>query len=524
MRHWSVLFAAISIMVLGFVASLVIFGDQTRLKGLLTGHVQAQTGRHLTIDGQVSLRLFPRFRIKAEQIRLSGPGNLSGPDFIMADSLTIELRLAPLLLGRVETRDLAFEGVRVDLAVDESGTPSLGGLFRRPGRDGAPGITARGPLRLEDAEIGLGGLTLDGAQHIRVERIELDQFSFDQGLNLNFRGGITQPVGLADVDIGGVLFVPSDSGPLRLSDMRFAARHAPGGKRFFLSGDLSFSRMPPHSAVLDRSILRVNGQRLFVQGFYDRRARPFFSFSAETETLDLLTFSEILSPGTPANWPIWSANWVAQYDFELGMMVDRLKVGRLVVPDVNMTVVASNGVGRVYLAPTTLPGALLTLDGLIETSPSDANIMGRLQLDVDDLARFLESVGSPVIADGVGRVRIEPDRSDVPDMVAAGELNFFDGRIPALAAVREMAGLEPIDKFDSLRGEMQILTDAVAFPAIYVRHNSVDVLIQAVWLPASDLLQGVVFVDDGQVTQRFELGGSVTSPQFRAAADLSLAQ
>ncbi len=524
MRHWSILLAATTIMVLGFVASLIIFGDQTRLQALLIGHVEVQTGRHLSIDGEVSLQFFPRFRIRADQIRLSGPSDRSGPDFISADSLSVELRLLPLLLGRVETRDLALEGVRLNFADDESGSRSLAGLIRRPGSGGGPGITASGPVRLEDAEIGLAGLTLEGARNVRVDRIELDQFSFDQAINLNFQGGITQPVGLTDVEVGGVLFVPSESEQFQLSDMRFAGRHAPAGKRFLLSGGMSFSRMPPQHATLDRGILSVNGQRLLVQGYYDRRARPFFSFSAQAETLDVVAFSEILSPGTPVHWPIWSANWVAQFDFELGLTVDRLTLGPLAVPNVDMTAIASNGVGRFHLAPTSLPGALLSVDGQIATSTTDAEITGQLRLDVDDLARLLNSVGSPLVATGAGQIRLVPDRPYVADVVAAGELDFFDGRFPALAELRELAGLEAIAEFDTLQGEVQILTDAVAFPSLHVRHDGVDILLQVVWLPAVDLLQGTVFVDDGRAMQRFELGGSAGSPRFRATPDPALAQ
>lgn len=524
MRHWSILLAATTIMVLGFVASLVIFGDQTRLRALLVDHVQVQTGRHLSIDGEVSLRFFPRFRIRAEQIRLSAPSDRSGPDFVTADSLSVELRLLPLLLGRVETRDLALEGVRLDFADDGSGTRGLSGLVRRPGSGAGTGITTSGPVRLEDAEIGLAGLSLEGARQVRVDRIELDRFSFDQPINLNFQGGITQPARLTGVEVVGVLLVPSDGEQIQLSDMRFAGRHAPAGKRFVLSGGMRFAGMPPQQATLDQATLSVNGQRLSVQGYYDRRARPFFSFSAEAESLDAVAFSQILSPGTPLHWPIWSANWVSQFDFELGLTVERLMLGPLIVPNADLTAIASAGSGRFHLAPTSLPGAMLRLDGQVVTGTDGADISGQVRLDVDDLARFLDSLGGPVFADGAGQIRLVPDRPYVADVVVAGDLDFFDGRFPALAELREMAGLAPIAEYDTLQGEVQILTDAVAFPSLHVRHDGVDILLQVVWLPAADLLQGTVFVDDGRAVQRFELGGSVARPEFRAVDEPALAQ
>jgi len=513
MRHWFILLAASIIMLVGLISSLVMFGDQARLKALLIGHVETQVGRQLSIDGAVSLRFFPRFRIEAEQIRLSGPREFQGPELVSADSLTVEVRLLPLIFGRVETGEMRFEGVRLNLAMDDAGLHTLGGLMRRPGRQGAPGITAGGPLRLEDVEIEIAGLLFEGARQIQVDRIELDGLVFDRALNVEFQGAIGRPVRLVDVQVDGVLFVPAGSGQFHMADMRLTARHAPDGRPFALFGALNFVGIPPRSMALNEGLLSINRQQIRLQGTYEKRQRPYFSLSAEADKLDLLAASSILSPGTIAHWPVLLTNWVAENDFELRLSVAHLNLGPFLVPTVQMTVVASAGAASVRMAQTNLPGGLLELEGHVETDPSGALITGRIQLDVDDLATLLESGVGYAFADGAGQIRIQPVTSGTADILAEAELQFFDGSIAALSGLREVAGMEVSDRFDSLRGQVQILADALVF-SLLIRDESAEVRVQAVWLRPSGLLHGTVIVEAEDGTQRFELSGSAASPQF----------
>lgn len=516
MRHWSIVLAATAIMLLGFVASLLIFGDQERLKQLLIGHVELQTGRQMSIDGAVSLRFFPRFRIEADQIRLSGPIAYQGPELVSSDRLVAEVRLLPLIRGRLETREIGFSGARLNLSMDDDGLHSLGGLMRRSGRAGAPGMTASGPVRLEDVEIEIGGLLLAGPRQIQVDRIELDGLAFDRSLNLQFSGAFGRPALISDITLDGVLFVPAETGQFRLADMRLTGRHAGAGRPFELLGALSFTAIPPLSMKLDQGRLRVDGQQVEVEGRYEARARPYFALSARADELDLLSFASILAPGSGSDWSTWLANGVAEHDFDFAWAVDSLVIGTLRLPSSQLSVTAADGQARLHMVPTTLPGALLEIEGSVQVDGPETLIVGLAQLDVDDLGALLSSMGSDLVAAGAGQARITPYSGADGDVLAEAEFEFFDGRIPGLADLRRLAGLAVDDRFEHLRGQMQILDDALVFPMLLIRDEVAEVRVQAIWLRRSGVLQGTVTVVEPAGIQSFRLGGSGTSLQFTA--------
>ena len=518
MRHWSIILAATAIMVLGFAASLLIFGDQDRLKQLLIGQVALQTGRQMSIDGAVSLRLFPRFRIEADQIKLSGPLEFEGPELVSSDRLVAELRLLPLIRGRLETRELEFSGARLNLGMDGDGLHSLAGLMRRPGREGAPGMMASGPLRLEDVEIEIGGLFLTGPRQIQVDQIELDGLVFDRSLNLRFQGALGQPPLISNVTVDGVLFVPAETGQFRLADLRFTGRHAGAGQPFELLGGLSFTAIPPLAMQLDQARLRVNGQELALHGRYEQRERPFFALSAAADALDLGAFATILAPGSAVHWSTWLVNAVVEHDFELNLELADLTWGSWRLPSARITGSAAEGSARLYMASATLPGAVLELDGTVETAGTEASIWGLATLEVDDLAALLRSIGSDLVAAGAGSIRIMPLAVEGSDAWAEAEFEFFAGRIPALAELRQLAGLSVHDRFDDVRGRFQILPDAIVMPAMLLRAEQTELQVQAVWLRRSGLLQGTVTLLDSGLVQGFQLGGSGDRPQFTPIA------
>lgn len=521
MRQWMIVLAAAGIMLMGFVASLIIFGDQSRVKQLLASHVSMQTGRQMTIDGAVSVRFFPRFRIQAEQVSLSGPSDFSGPELLSSDRMLVEVRLLPLIRGRVETREVILQGTRVHMGVDETGGHSLGGLMLRSGRDGAPGISASGPVRLEDVAIEISGLNLGAAQELQIDRIELDGLVFDRSLNLSFRGAMGRPPVISDVVVDGLLFVPAGTGHFRLADMRWSGRHEAAGVPFELLGAMSFSAIPPLTITLDESRLRVEGQEMRVQGSYQGLTRPRLALSAAATELNLQTVSAALPVEAPLVWPSWLANAVAEHDVHIELAIDRLRVGEYEIPEVRLRLAAEDGVGQVSLQETSLPGALLRADGVVETRDAVAEVDLVTVLDVDDLGVLLRAGQFALDAEGVGQVRFRPGSRDNGDGLAMAELEFFAGRLAALEPLREQAGVSGGDGFDILNGQLQVHADAVLFPTLTVRDEFSEIRLQGVMLRRSGRLSGTVVVQSAEQTLQFELGGSSARPQFVPISSLT---
>ncbi len=524
MRQWLIVLAATVIMALGFLATVSMLADDERLKQLLARHVEMQTGRQLSIDGDVSVRFFPRFRIQADQVRLSGPTEFAGPELLSSDHLMVELRLLPLIHGRVETREVFLQGARLQVAMDEAGDHSLAGLMRRPGRPGAPGIAASGPLRLENVEIEIGSLEWGPTRQIQVDRIELDGLAFDRALNLRFEGAIGRPPMLSDVSVDGVLLVPAGTGRLRLADMRFSARHAAGGVPFELLGAMSFSAVPPLTIELDRSRLRFGGQELLVEGRYEEMARPRFALHAAGAELDLATMVSLFGALAASQWPVWLANWVAEHDFGVDLALERLAIGPYVLPELRLSVAAEAGMAQLRFAETSLPGALVQAEGTVHSDDAGSSVEALASLDVDDLGALLRAGGFDLAAEGVGQVRIKPGSAADDNALAVAQLEFFSGRLAGLERLRGLAGIDGQDRFDTLTGRLLIHADATVLDSILIHDQFSEVRLQGLMMRGSGRLSGTVLVEAADDIQRFRLDGFSPQPEFAPINAVPVAQ
>ena len=287
MRRLIVFLIGLLIMVGGFVASMLMLGDEERLKRLLAAHVESHLGRQLEIEGSVSLRLFPRLEIQAGDVRLSGTDAFEAVDLLSSDRLTARIRFAPLLRGQVETQDLSIEGANLNLLFDENGGHSLSGLIHHQGRDQSPGILVNGPLRLENLSVQIGRLGSQELQELSVDRVELDGLGFDRALNLVFEGAIGVPAVVEDVFVSGVLYVPAASGQFRLSKMRMSGKARGALSGFNLSGDLDVSAQPPLAMSLRNGVLTVDDERAGIEGEYRAAQRPFFAIRLSGQDLNV---------------------------------------------------------------------------------------------------------------------------------------------------------------------------------------------------------------------------------------------
>lgn len=502
-------------MVLGFVASLVMLGDQNRIKQLLIGHVEYQTGRKLSIDGEVSIRLFPRLRIEARQIRLSGPDSFPGPDFLVSDMLRAEVRLLPLLQGRVETSEMMVQGARVNLLVDSSGAHSFGGLLRRSGRQGAPGILSTGPLRLEGIELQIGQFGIDRNPSIQVERVELDGLSFDRALGLNFQGAIGRPALLEDVKLTGLLFVPAASGSFRLVDMKLSARLAGAKIPFDLLGVLSFSAVPPLAMKLEAGRLMMPGAELAVNGLYESRERPYFFLDLVGDELDGAELLSMLVPDVGPTWFEQLDAWVAEHDFELSFNARSLLVGGYPLGNPRLNLTSSDGQARLVSAVADLPGALLTLDSELRVAETESELRFEALLDVDNLAKLLAAGSSGLLATGAGTIRIRPGPENDPDALAEIDLVLLDGTWPGLGALREAAGLGDGEQFEIMEARLLLYPEAIGFPTLLLRLDGHLVELNGLLLRESGLLSGTVTVlPVAGPALRLRMTGTSERPQF----------
>lgn len=111
-----VLLYVIAIPILLIVAAALLiplFLDEERLMDLAADALEERTGATLTVNGDASLKLFPRIALELEEAELALPGE-ARPD-LSARALNIDVQLMPLFSGSVEIEGLALDGLLVNI-------------------------------------------------------------------------------------------------------------------------------------------------------------------------------------------------------------------------------------------------------------------------------------------------------------------------------------------------------------------------------------------------------------------------
>jgi len=107
-----------------FVAVLVAVGmlfDPNDYKDDITAAVQRSTGRQLTLDGDLSLAVFPTIRIALGAASLSNAQGFGAEPMAKIGSAELRLALLPLLSGKIQIGQARLTGLELDLARDARG-------------------------------------------------------------------------------------------------------------------------------------------------------------------------------------------------------------------------------------------------------------------------------------------------------------------------------------------------------------------------------------------------------------------
>ena len=514
MGRLSVVLAALAIMVLGFVATLTMLADEERARSLLAAHAERQLGRQLQIDGSITVRYFPRLRIEARDIRLSGRESVDGLDLLESEQLNAEIRLLPLLFGRVETSEFALKEARLNLLMDEAGGHSFAGLLRHQQRTGAPGIVADGPLRLENLELKIGSLETELLHTVAVERIELDGLAFDRTLQLRFEGAIGSPPLIEQANLTGLVFLPAGSGDFRIADMVLTGKTPGAYSPFELAGQLDVGARIPVQMKLQRGQLTFAEQQISLEGTYVSKTRPFFEVRAMAESLDASAAQAVAGFPPTAELLDWLAALTAVHDFAVNLDIAALRVGELSPMEVVLEVVAADGMALLEGGRVALPGALADVDADLKVEAESSLVSGRAQIEIDDLSKLLDAVGFPVDASGVGQILLETaDAADSPAL-ARGEVRLLDGRLDGLAALRGELGLTGADAFTEFEGRFMIYDETIEFSELRVHHGSVRLDLDGLVTGSGQFLSGEVVIHQAALPVRIEqIRGTLANPE-----------
>ncbi|MGC1442578.1 MAG: AsmA family protein, partial [Burkholderiaceae bacterium] len=145
----------VALLVVAAIA-LVIFVDVNRFKPQIESFVKDTYGRTLTIDGDLSLKVFPRVALALPASRLSDPK--SETSTLSLDSARVSVAVMPLVSGRVEAEKVQLHGLKANLVRFADGSTSIDDLM------GAPAAPTETQSTTEKPSAGLSDFRIGGVE------------------------------------------------------------------------------------------------------------------------------------------------------------------------------------------------------------------------------------------------------------------------------------------------------------------------------------------------------------------------
>lgn len=183
---------------LGIVGLLIVIAviipfvvDPNEYKGEITKAVKESTGRDLTIDGDLTLSLFPWIGVEMGKTSLSNAAGFGEKPFAAIDEVNVKVKLLPLLTKQVEVSTVVLKRLDLNLAKNSAGTTNWDDLTqpeesKESAKDrqdaAAPSDDPSAPL----AALAIGGVSIEQASLLwddrsSGERYEINDFNIKTG-------------------------------------------------------------------------------------------------------------------------------------------------------------------------------------------------------------------------------------------------------------------------------------------------------------------------------------------------------
>lgn len=190
-------FTLLGILGIGILAlvAVVLFVNPNQYKPQIISAVKAQTGRDLSLDGDLKLKLFPLLAIEVNKARLSNAQGFTAPDFASIERLQLRLKLLPLFHKEVEIDSLQLAGVKLFLAKDAQGNNNWADMSKKTTTSSEP---SKKPLTIELSALSLQDSLLqwDDAssnQHYKLSGLQLQaqNIALNKPITFNLQTQIT---------------------------------------------------------------------------------------------------------------------------------------------------------------------------------------------------------------------------------------------------------------------------------------------------------------------------------------------
>lgn len=125
----------IGLLILLLIAAIIVLPqmvDPSDYRDQITQTVRDQTGLNLTIDGDLSLSVFPWLGIKTGRVALSQPEDIAkSGDFVNVSEASIKVKLKPLFSRKIEVDTVLLDQPKIHLIVNPQGVSSIDSIMAK---------------------------------------------------------------------------------------------------------------------------------------------------------------------------------------------------------------------------------------------------------------------------------------------------------------------------------------------------------------------------------------------------------
>ena len=230
---WLVVALAALVAIAALVLPMVI--DPNDYKAEIATAVEKQTGRMLTIEGDITLSVFPWLGLDIGPTQFSNAAGFDEPSMARMEAVQVRVKLLPLLRKQLEVDKIRLSGLQLYLAKDKQGLTNWADLTA-PAKAGEPtdkaatetaGDAAAGGLeRLAIGGIEVTGASLHWDDRSSDSRYEVNELSLTTGaiepgeafdLNLQMQLLSTQPAIKTGLSLRGELLIATDLDALTIT-------------------------------------------------------------------------------------------------------------------------------------------------------------------------------------------------------------------------------------------------------------------------------------------------------------------
>lgn len=183
------LFKVVMVLLIGAVGilavaavSLYLFFDPNDFRDRISAEVKEATGRDLTIEGDLSLSVFPWLAVETGRIELGNADGFGSDPFLTFEQASLSVRLLPLIFRQeIAVGTASLDGLVVNLEVARNGRTNWDDLVEAGEEDAEDSASDGGPSALDVASISVRNADVSYLDRGAGSRYELANLNFETG-------------------------------------------------------------------------------------------------------------------------------------------------------------------------------------------------------------------------------------------------------------------------------------------------------------------------------------------------------